>query len=270
MKTYFKLGLISALILTSQSSLAVNTDKGVLDFFNQYQLLEQRYDPKLADLISDDAWLVVTTYDEDSEFINKTKASKFKKVMVEAMQFAKASFSTDKYSNVRIKDLGNQQYLISADRYSIERCYLDKEFTLTVKKKDKTDYTITHLTTSKQADSKCTTSINEDLPAKIQAIASMQSRDLPQQIFRGLEIEKIYAEGLNLNYQARLVYANRDELDPLKIQMELEPLFTNNACSNKDIKKELEKGMTLTQTILSKDNQQVFYAKLDKNSCHSS
>lgn len=263
-----KISMCAGLMLMTQPVFAVNNDKAVLDFFNNYQVLNQKYDPKLADYFSDDAWVIVTTYGDESESIEKTKGSKVKKIMADAMKYAKASFSTDKYSNVRVKDLGSQQYLITADRFSIEKCYLDKEFSITVKRKNDQNFIITQQTGSNINPSKCTASLKEDLPAKLQAIASMQNQNLPRQIFRGLDLVKVYADGLVMNYQAKMTYTSKNEIDVLKMQMELEPMFIQNACENPELKKELDNGMIVQQTILSNDNQQVLTVKIDKNSCH--
>lgn len=269
MKRFMKLCLSGALLLATQASLAVNNNKDVLDFFNLYLEMNQRYDPTLAKYYSDDAWVVVTKYGDDTEMIEKIRGRKVKTIIADGMKYAKASFDSDKYSNIRVKDLGSSQYLIQADRYSIQKCYLDKEFSLTVKRADKNNFLITNQTTSNISGSTCKTSLQEDLPAKLQAIASMQNRNLPQQIFRGLTLEKVYADGLILNYQARMDYVNKDQVDLLKMRMELEPMFTHNACDNPEIKQELEKGMIVKQTLMSKDNQQVLSVEINKTSCQN-
>ncbi len=268
MKKTIKLCLFAVLSLSGQASLAVNNnDKNVLDFFQLYMDLNQRFDPALANYFSDDALAVVTKYGEDIETIEKIKGVKIKKYMVDGMKYAKASVNSDKYSNIRVKDLGDRQYLIQADRYSIDKCYMDNDFSLTVQRTDKNSFIIKNLTSSSVDVSRCKTSLQEDTPAKLQAIASMQNKSLPKNIFRGLTLEKIYADGLVINYQARMTDLTIDQVDVLNMRMTLEPMFINNACNNPEIKQELDKGVIMNQILLSKDNRQVFTIKVDKNSC---
>ena len=240
-----------------------------MDFFETYKHLNQVFDPNLADLFSDHAEVTGTIYGEGIEVQKKIKAFKFKKDMVEAMQFAKAASSTDRYTDVQITPLVDG-YKIKANRYSFDQCYLDKEFSLELQSQPDKSLKIIRANGSSIEISACKQSIKEDIPAKLQAIAAMQSKKLPIKVDREVEIEKVYADQMSLNYELRMINFDAAEIDQVQLNMNLEPMLLHNFCQNTAIKKDVENGASITQRLYSRDNKQIFSTRFDKKSCAGS
>ena len=249
------------------STAAVSNDRAVMDFFEKFQHLNKVYDPAIRDLYSDDAVVSVISYGKGIEVLTKIQASKFKPQLDESMKYAKALSSSDRYSNIRISPIA-QGYKIEAHRYSFDKCYEDKAFSLELRKNTDNSLQIVKQHESTVEVSACTESLKQDVPAKLQAAAALQSKELPMKINREIQMEKVYAEGMNLIYELRVFDYNADEIDQLKMNMYFEPMITENLCKNPTLAEELKSGINILQKVYSKDNRLLMNLKVNQETCN--
>ncbi len=248
------------------STAAVSNDRAVMDFFEKFQHLNKVYDPAIRDLYSDDAVVSVISYGKGIEVLTKIQASKFKPQLDESMKYAKALSSSDRYSNIRISPIA-QGYKIEAHRYSFDKCYEDKAFSLELRKNTDNSLQIVKQYESTVEVSACTESLKQDVPAKLQAAAAFQSKELPMKISREIQLEKIYAEGMSLTYQLRMFDYNAVEIDQLKLNMYIEPMIIDHVCKHPSMIEELKQGVIINQKVYSKDNQLLVNVKIDQEKC---
>ena len=248
------------------STAAVSNDRAVMDFFENFQHLNKVYDPAIIDLYSDDAVVSVISYGKGIEVLTKIQASKFKPQLDESMKYAKALSSSDRYSNIRISPIA-QGYKIEAHRYSFDKCYEDKAFSLELRKNTDNSLQIVKQYESTVEVSACTESLKQDVPAKLQAAAAFQSKELPMKISREIQLEKIYAEGMSLTYQLRMFDYNAVEIDQLKLNMYIEPMIIDHVCKHPSMIEELKQGVIINQKVYSKDNQLLVNVKIDQEKC---
>ncbi len=248
------------------STAAVSNDRAVMDFFEKFQHLNKVYDPAIRDLYSDDAVVSVISYGKGIEVLTKIQASKFKPQLDESMKYAKALSSSDRYSNIRISPIA-QGYKIEAHRYSFDKCYEDKAFSLELRKNTDNSLQIVKQYESTVEISACTESLKQDVPAKLQAAAAFQSKELPMKISREIQLEKIYAEGMSLTYQLRMFDYNAVEIDQLKLNMYIEPMIIDHVCKHPSMIEELKQGVIINQKVYSKDNQLLVNVKIDQEKC---
>lgn len=248
------------------STAAVSNDRAVMDFFEKFQHLNKVYDPAIKDLYSDDAVVSVISYGKGIEVLTKIQASKFKPQFDESMKYAKALSSSDRYSNIRISPV-TQGYKIEAHRYSFDKCYEDKAFSLELRKNTDNSLQIVKQYESTVEVSACTESLKQDVPAKLQAAAALQSKELPMKINREFLLEKVYAEGMSLTYQFRVFDYNAAEMDQLKLNMYIEPMMIDHVCSTSSLVGELKNGVIINQKVYSKDDQLLVSIKIDQEKC---
>ncbi len=174
--------------------------------------------------------------------------------------------SSDRYSNIRISPIA-QGYKIEAHRYSFDKCYEDKAFSLELRKNTDNSLQIVKQYESTVEISACTESLKQDVPAKLQAAAAFQSKELPMKISREIQLEKIYAEGMSLTYQLRMFDYNAVEIDQLKLNMYIEPMIIDHVCKHPSMIEELKQGVIINQKVYSKDNQLLVNVKIDQEKC---
>ena len=99
-------------------------------FFDRYVALGERYDPRLADLYTDDARIRSTRrYPNGAARTLEMTGTQWKALVIAALPAAKSQGDRSKYQNVRFEPDGHL-IRVRADRYSTRKCYWDRGYYL--------------------------------------------------------------------------------------------------------------------------------------------
>lgn len=244
MKNYIKTFAFCVCTLSAMNSYAISTDHSASTFFEEYQKLQASYDLKIKDLFLDQAKVSTTSYGDETETIYKISGKKLKTRLEDTMKYAQAMSSYDRYSNIQIKQLSNTDYKITADRYSLDTCYTDTSFNMTIQKQADQQFKILELHDSTIEIPKCTQPLKQDMPAKLQIMATAANKELPRQLDRITTLERVSTAKNTLIYHYILDDIAVENIDD-KIIMMFEDYLNLSNCTTPSIKHEIDLGAEL-------------------------
>ena len=118
-------------VLTTSAGASVDVAEG-RHFFDRFVQLSDAFDPAVADLYADSSkikWL--RRYPDGAERVMEMPGSQWRSALTSLMPLAKAKGDRSKYTNVRVEPAG-ERLRIRADRYSVLKCYSDKNYYMLV------------------------------------------------------------------------------------------------------------------------------------------
>lgn len=244
MKNSIKTLILCLATFSTMHTYAISTDLAASNFFEEYQKLQNDYDPKIKDLFLDQAKVSTTSYGDETETLYKISGKKLKTRLDDTVKYAQAMSNYDRYSNIQIKQLNNTDYKITADRYSLDTCYTDTLFNMTIQKQANQQFKILELHDSTIEVPKCTESLKQDIPAKLQIMATAANKELPRQLDRITTLERVSSEKNMLTYHYRLDDVAVENIDD-KIIMMFEDYLTLSNCTTPTIRHEIDLGAEL-------------------------
>jgi ketosteroid isomerase-like protein len=125
------------------------------EFFSNYIELSHSYDTALADLYSDDA--VISTYrryPHGLERVMRASGVRWKQILRQAMPIARAQNDRSEYEDLTFEQKNNT-VKITAQRYSVRKCYWDPVYYMIVKKQAEGDLKIIRESGESQPQSDC-------------------------------------------------------------------------------------------------------------------
>jgi hypothetical protein len=147
--------LIVALTLSALSFATSRSEQEARDFFARYAALGKAYDPAVADLYSDEAFIrAFRRYPHGLERAMELRGVQWKALVRKAMPLAKAQNDRSEYKEPRFEVTGGK-VKISAKRYSVRKCYWDPSYYMVLQKQPNGSLTIVEEYSETQPHADC-------------------------------------------------------------------------------------------------------------------
>ena len=129
------------------------------EFFQKYIDLGEAFDREIIELYADHAVIKARRVypPHGLERILSLDGIKWKKLLLETLPMSRAKGDISKFSNIKIEVAGRKA-TIKADRYSLLKCYADKEYYMVIERMQNDAYKIIEEFMVTQPQSDCTES----------------------------------------------------------------------------------------------------------------
>jgi hypothetical protein len=258
--------LISLLISYSASSNDISEYKA---FFKLYEKLGNEFNSKVIDFYLDDA--VITSLrrlSDGEEQTFKFKGRNWKELQKRTWELSKKRNDRNYFSNVSVS-IDENSGKITATRYSILKCYSDKNYYMKVKKIDNSIY-ITEEHMESVIESACEEEQKNSVELLLQMVAKIMSDRLPLKIDSESELHSVISDKNTLTYKYRLTRISKNELSESKVDSLNEMAATSlpiEICTDSKRLSLLKKGAVLKFVYLSRDNEVLIKKSIGMNDC---
>ncbi|WP_020582855.1 hypothetical protein [Endozoicomonas elysicola] len=170
-------------------------------FFATYQMLSDRYDKSVLDLYDENAVISTSRIMADGSTRSMSFSSdQFKALALSSWEAGKKANDRSVFSDVEIK-LSENKARITANRYSLSKCYNDEGYCMVVYKNDSGELRILEEHTASPQLSNCPDQAN--LIATIEAYAAYFNKQVPIDIDEESRLVQVTASGtmwfINMN-----------------------------------------------------------------------
>ncbi len=127
---------VAAVMLTviATCSQAATTSAEGRKFFDGYMQLNDAFDPAVADLYTDASNVkALRRYPGGTDRVIEIAGAQWRSLLVSSMPLAKAKGDLSRFTNIRAEAEGDR-VRVTADRYSVLKCYTDKNYYMLVAK----------------------------------------------------------------------------------------------------------------------------------------
>ncbi len=127
---------VAAVMLTviATCSQAATTPAEGRKFFDGYMQLNDAFDPAVADLYTDASKVkALRRYPGGMDRVIEIAGAQWRSLLVSSMPLAKAKGDLSRFTNIRAEAEGDR-VRVTADRYSVLKCYTDKNYYMLVAK----------------------------------------------------------------------------------------------------------------------------------------
>ncbi len=261
-----KIILIFSLFCAS-SCFAIHPDQEYMEFLKRYEELANLNDAKEMDMYADDAKITIKGISSDGiERSMSMSGKKAKEFYLENMEIIKKIGSQIKFSNVKVVR-GHNSTKINASRYSNEKCYTDNDYNMIVTKKaDKKLYITEEYLTIPQ-ENLCREGIKDDLALQLSLYANVMQKNLPMQVDRETNLEKITAQDKDLMFVFRFIHFTANDFSKEQWEISGVPQLIQNVCKDIPMKERLDKGAQFNFKFYYSDYTPITDIKMTKQDC---
>lgn len=254
-------------LLCASSSFAINPDQEYMMFLKKYEELSNLNDAKEMDMYADDAKITMKGIASDGiERSMSMSGKKAKEFYLENMEIIKKIGSQIKFSNVTVVR-GQNSTQIKASRYGNEKCYTDNDYYMVVTKKaDKKLYITEEYLTIPQ-ENLCKEGIKDDLSLQLSLYANVMQKNLPMQVDRETNLEKITAQDKELMFVFRFIHFTANDFSKEQWEINGVPQLIQNVCKDIPMKERLDKGAQLNFKVYYSDYTPITDIKMTKQDC---
>lgn len=266
MKRFYSVIILIVIMLFHHSASAAD-NKEASDFFNRYITLSADFDDSVSSLYSDKAKIhSYRRYPHGLERAAEMTGAQWKELIVKVMPLAKQRGDINKYDNVVFSVKGNKTK-IRADRYSLLKCYTDKEYYLVIERDEKKDFKIIEEYMETQPQSDCENGNNEDLQSLLQKTKDQIIDHLPIMVDTETRLDNVKVTKSMFQYQYTLVNYALEELDAVATRSAFIPIVKNQACSLPDLKPLVDNGATISFYYRGKNGKEITIIDVSSDQC---
>ncbi len=263
----FKLNFVVVVFILffSQPVLAV-TEKEAAEFFENCIKLGEKFDVSIKNYYSDDAKIhAYRRYPHGLERALEMTGKQWKELLVQAMPLAKKRGDRCEYKNISYA-INGSTVKIKADRYSLLKCYTDKEYYMVIRK-DKDGFQIIEEYSETQPQSDCIKAADGNLELLLKDAENQIKGFLPLMVDEETRLDTVNIMGDTFNYRYTLINVASGEFDSKSLSKIIRPIMLEQTCNAPNLRSLVNAGATIAYTYNDKNGKEIATIKINKDDC---